>query len=1020
MRRCRSREVRFGRYGQAALWVTLLLLVPRVSETQASLRGTLVGVVSADNGSLLPDARVTIRGRSDSAMTVTDARGEFVLSTLDAGTYALTVRQLGYQPAELAAVRVIAGDTVRVRVVLTRASTQLSTVVVVRTPTSIDALSPESPRRFDRELALQLPTSRDAASVIALVPGALSGRLWGGAGAVTNNFQIDGVSMNHAGVGGDFLQLPRDWVEAIEVRGVGASAEFGNFQGGVINAITRTGTNHVRGTLRSFHEDEALTSSNFERGEIGAELAQRTEFSSELAGPIISDRLFYFIGAQFMERSLRSPALFSSTDAFLASRERQRDARAVGKLTWRRAAGERADLLVGASRQSITNAGLNGLDAVESLQRVDAPVLWYEGAWRRELTPRTTLELTLAGYSARESRTGNGGADVPAVRVIRVGNQPAYQNSEFDERRDPTSHSAIAVARHTQRALGAEHAIAAGVEFNTSTWRNEGIRTGGMTWRPYLFESVPFVANDVSTWNTTGSDWGGNTRLNTRMQSLAAFVQDDITIGERITLSPGLRVSEWTGWMTPCDASRPQTPCTSAFKAVRATAFDPRIGVSWDVTGRNTLAVKAHWGRFHQGMTALLFDRVSGANAYSNRRFYNTAPPLTDARTTFTESERDAQVGTGGFAAFFNTDVLDETGVVDGYRQPYVDQLSIALEKTMGEHWKVELVGIERRNGNVVGLLDRNAATNYTALSNIKVDQRFVFNAVLDPSGIPLVLNQLYVSNRDLVEAIRALNRGPRPGGPLCFDGWCPSDIASLLYDPGIVLTTLRDARRHYRQLTSTVTAHYARWRGEGSLTLARLVGNVDGITGHGVISNSSIPNSVSNPEFTAGPFVRPNERINFDGRLPNATEFEGKLWLTGQLPKGISAGVFFTHIIGEPTTPTFTILGRYAYRDAAGTQAPRELLPDVLGQQLFVETRGSRTYASRSLLDLHVERALPFEFASRAIVSLDVFNALGSRALIRVKTEIDDQALADPSSVLGAARQRVMPRSLRLGVRIE
>ncbi len=1013
---------------RSLLVIALFALLPDYAVAQPTF-GSLTGIVTGEDGGAIADARVIARasspsGASDSSTAITDVRGRFLIPALSAGTYTLVVRQLGYREGTLASVRVIAGDTVRLRVVLTRAPTQLSTVVVVRSPTAIDALSVETPRVIGRDIALQLPTARDASSVVALVPGAKDGRLWGGAGAITNNFQIDGVSMNHAGVGGDFLQLPRDWVETIEVRGLGANAEFGNFQGGVVNAVTRTGTNNRLATLRTYHEDEALTSSNFERGEIGAELARRTEFSGEVSGAVVRDKLFYFIGAQFMERVLRAPDLRTDASAasgdFLDAREVQRDWRAVGKLTWRRTAGERLDVILGSQDQRISNAGINGLDAVASSQRVREPTVWYEAAWKRELSPRTGLELTAAGYSARERREGNAGSGVPGVRVIRVGNQPLYRNAEFDERSEPSAQSVTFVARRAQSAWGIEHKLAAGVEASVGSWRNERIRTGGLTWRPYLSQTVPFDADDVSTWNTYGSDWGGNVRLNTRSRTLSAFLQDEITLGGRVTVSPGLRMSSWTGWMTPCSADQPDAACGAEFEAVSAGALDPRVGIAWDVTGRNTLAVKAHWGRFHQGMYALLFDRASGSNAYSNRRFYASSPTIPDPGTTFTPQQREALTGVNGFSPFFNLEILNETGTVDGYRQPYVDQLSLGIEKTLGPNWKLEVFGVQRANGNIVGLVDRNLATNYTALSDIKVDQRFISNVVLDADGRPLVLDRFFVSNRDLIEAIAALNGGPRPGGPVCFDGWCPNNVGELTYDPDIVLSTINEARRNYRQLTTTVTAQYARWQGEGSLSLNRLVGNVSGVTGHGVIVNSAIPNSVANPQFTAGPFVRPNERTNADGRLPDATEFEAKLWMTGQLPFGFAGGLFFTHIIGEPTTPTFIVLGRYMYRDAEGVIAPRELLPQVLGQQIFVETRGSRRYASRSLLDVHLEREVPLRFAAKVSISADVFNVLGSRALLRVKTEVDDQALGDPSSVLGAPRQRVAPRSLRLGVRIE
>src|SRR5439155_5797684 len=109
----------------------------------------------------------------------------------------------------------------------------------------------------------------------------------------------------------------------------------------------------------------------------------------------------------------------------------------------------------------------------------------------------------------------------------------------------------------------------------------------------------------------------------------------------------------------------------------------------------------------------------------------------------------------------------------------------------------------------------------------------------------------------------------------------CPYPVAgyyssdSLPWNPDIVLTTIPQARRVYDQLTALVRTVQPWWRAEGSVTAARLRGNVAGVTGYGTTAT----------RFSAGPFVRPNEAINFDGPLPDALELEGQAWLSARLP---------------------------------------------------------------------------------------------------------------------------------------
>lgn len=999
---------------RAAFGLLLLLGSAGVARAQGVASGAIAGIVTIASGGAAEGARVALRAATDGRVTevIVDGRGTFVLGALSAGRYRLEVRLLGHAQAVIPTLRLVAGDTLRVEVVLVPSATPLSTVVVVRSPTEVDALDPRSSQRITTETALLLPTARDAAAVVALVPGAKDGRLWGGAGTATNDYRVDGVPMNHPGVGGDFLRLPREWVDAVEVHGIGANAEFGDFQGGVIDARTRSGRDGTFRSVRSLHDPPALSATNLTGDEIGAEPAGRTEVGAEAGGAILPARLFYFTGARFVDRRVRAPALStpSPTD-FLATRERTRELRGFGKLSWLGVDGARLDVSLGAGTERTDHAGLDGLDDVSALPREESGSLWYHAAWRRSLGERTLLEARVAGSEARQSQRGGLGIPVPSVQVIRRGDLPRWQNPEFDLASRPSSHSAGLTLRRAAVRGGLAHAIALGIETSVTGWRETRLRNGHLTWRPYVADPSTFVALDATTWTTVGSDWGGEQRLRASSQALAAFLQDEVTIGTRLTIAPGLRLTRWGGWLVPC-TSDPYVPtCAGLMRAVRAVGLDPRLGLAWDVTGRGTAAIKAHWGRYHQGMYAQLFDRSSGANVYTNERFYYTAPPLADARRSFTALERDAALGPTGFSAFYDERILDESGVVRGYRQPYVDQASLTLERRFGTRWKVALLALHRRNGDIVGLVDRNLASNYTRLADIRVDHRFLPGAVIDADGDPLVLEGVWVSNRDLADAIAALNANNRdPAVVTRFGGWGPAEVASLTWDPRIELAPIPAARRRYDQLTMTLTTEHGTWRGEGSLTFARLHGNVPGVTGHGAVGD----------RFTAGPFVRPNEGLNSLGILPDATEFEAKAWMTALLPLGARGGLLLTHILGERTTPSFTLEGRYRYTDAAGTVAPEALMRQVLGQVILVEPRGSRHYASRTLLDLHLERTFAQRAATRYVLALDLLNALGSRAITRVKTSIDDLAMEDPTSYLGAPRERVYPRALRLGLRIE
>lgn len=979
--------------------VRALALVALLADT-AMAQGAIAGVVIG------PDARpiesATVRAERTDGLVVRDAvtneRGTFRLGALAPGTYVVTVHRVGYRNAELTGVRVANGQTRTLSVVLAQAPQQLSTIQVVMSPTTVNAGTAELSTQLNRTFVTLLPSGRDASSLLALVPGARKDQLWGGAPGVSNDYQLDGLSMNHPGLGGDFLALSVDWIESLDIRGLGAGAEHGNFQGGVINAITRTGSNERRYAMRTNYESPRLTATNFDLDEQGVEQAGRREIGGEALGPLARDRLFYFVAGQYVTRDMRSPNLTTAAARdFQPVREEQADLRAMGKVTWLPALGQRVDLLAGFSSADVEHAGINGVDDPTATLRVSRPMRFYGLSWNNSGNSRNQIELHIAGFTSRESRTGYQGPSIPGVQVFQPGRQPKLQNAAFDERREPSSVSASAEWR-TRQQLGTEHQLLIGGEVSRGGWRDERTRNGGLTWRPYPTDSASFNSADARTWQAVGSEWGGDIRLHSDMGNEAVFLQDQFALGPRLTLTPGIRYGHWSGYIRPrCSAA---SVACYRFEAVHAEGLDPRFGVAWDVTGRNTFAVKAHWGRYHQGMYSLFFDRVEGANVYSNQRFYYSAPPLTRSDTTFTPTQRDAPGS--GFSTFgFSESILNASGRVDGYRQPYVDQWVLAIEKSFGPSWKAELLYTHRRNGDIVGLKDRNLATNYTPIRNVRVDHRYVRGLVVGPKGERLVLPVLYVSNEDLIRALGRYRELPES-----LYGYPKSYLQALTWNPDVVLTTVPEARRRYDQITLMLRTLQPAWRAEGSLTGARLKGNVPGVAGYGTTAT----------RFSAGPFVNPNEGVNGYGYLPDALQLEGKVWATARLPYQLEGGVVYTHIVGERFAPTFEILGRYAYLDSVGRSYPIDFFGHSYGQSILIEPRGSRQYASRDVVDTHLEWRSP----RRIVLTLDLFNVFGANALVSVKTTVDDQGASDPTSLFGAPRLRVAPRTLRVGLRIE
>src|SRR5688572_18840481 len=384
---------------QLRSFVRLVSVALSLSPAIVAAQGSIAGVVVDDDRRPVAGASVVaLRGDTVAREVTTDSTGAFRLAPLAPGIYAVSARRLGHRGAEQPNIRVVAGQTVTLTVLLTRAPRQLSTIQVITSPTSVDAGTPELTISLNRQFTELLPSARTASSLIALVPGARKDQLWGGAPGVSNNYQLDGVSVNHPGLGGDFLSLSVDWIETLDVRGLGAGAEHGNFQGGIINAVTKTGSNDRRYALRTNYESPQLTASNFNIGEQGAEQAGRREIAGEALGPLAHDRLFYFVAGQYVRRELRSPDLGTTAPGdFQPLREEQTEARALAKVTWLPALGQRVDVLTGHSGLGVEHAGINGVDDPTGVPRVSRPTTFYGLSWNNTGSSRNQFHFRLAG-----------------------------------------------------------------------------------------------------------------------------------------------------------------------------------------------------------------------------------------------------------------------------------------------------------------------------------------------------------------------------------------------------------------------------------------------------------------------------------------------------------------------------------------------------------------------------------------------------------------------------------------------
>lgn len=1019
----------FGRVGRLAPLVLSLFVAIHTgwgASPLAAQGGTLVVRVSVE-GAPRPGANVVVLILDQMLYQAdTDQHGEIQLAALAAGTYTVRVQELGYR-LFTEDVRVERDEIAAVLVNLEGEAIALEGITVQSARIRIERENTEFSTRLDEVAIKMLPLAHNARDLVALTPGARPGHVWGGSNFQANNYRLDGLSANHPGVGGDALNPSINWIEEVSVRGLGAGAEYGGFQGGLIDVVTKRGTDTFQGMLRSNFEDGALNATNLVGTEIGREVARRYDIEGEVRGPLITNELYYYLsGSRIRQDREALNHLAQIEDRLAPVLEERTENKVFGKVNWAPTPGHEFIFSGAYTGVRAENFELTGFESPGAGHLYTSPTWFLNGSWRALLGDWGIFEARANRFSTDERHDSYGGTEVPGVSTFAL-TPPytAYGNAPLTLRSNPTSTSGTVETTIRLPTGSLEQVVKLGAEYTRGTFLNERTRNGELTWLPV--RSTIFDEEDPATWSRftwLPSRWGGEVYLDADVTNAAAYAQTSLSLGSRVMLSPGVRWNRWQGFLTPRGGER--------FEAVEDQAWDPRIGASIALTSSGMFVLKGHWGRFHQDLITQMFDRAAGADVFTNEEiWYYWGDRFTDPTTTFTVAERDALAAQNLFRRE-SVVSLNETGPVVDYRQPYIDQWLVAVEKQFGYGAKIEALYTERTNHDMVALVDQNRATNYTRFERVRVfdDQ----GSLLPYSGGSVFLEEVYLPNYVLLDRLRCKANTDCPDA-LMVPNMTLADSVNLTWDPDYILTQAPGARREFSQFQLTLEVAQPLWGASMSFVVSDLKGNLDNVTGY------------TDPEtFSAGPYVRVNEGVNAFGTLENFAHKEAKVSIWGNLAEKTRVGAFWTFRSGDHYSPRFRLtgLGFNQYRvntgpakmgsgglilTDRGDELDYKLFYPVEGHNVYVGPRGRPSLVRRANLDVRMEQLFNLRGSDMSL-SVELFNLLGDESITELQTMVNNgpdywynHAGTRPrtgvvaNQYYKAAQERVQPRSLRLGL---
>jgi Carboxypeptidase regulatory-like domain len=296
------------------LLAALLLLVNRINAPVAAqvASGEITGLVTDRSGAALPGATVTITDvkTQRQRVVVTTIDGAYAAVGLLPGVYQLRVTLSGFAPVVQDQLQVTTGQ--KIRLDLTLVVGQVSEEVTVRGETPIlrgesASLGAVIEQRQVSELPLNGRTFISLASLapgVALPPGSQLPRINGGRPR-TNEYLFDGISVLQPEPGQVAFFPVIDAIQEFKIESNSPPAEFGRFNGGVVNLTTKSGTNEWSGDAFEFFRHESLNARNYlQRSNPVKPSYHRSQFGGIFGGPLDPNHTFFFVDYQGQQQSI--------------------------------------------------------------------------------------------------------------------------------------------------------------------------------------------------------------------------------------------------------------------------------------------------------------------------------------------------------------------------------------------------------------------------------------------------------------------------------------------------------------------------------------------------------------------------------------------------------------------------------------------------------------------------------------------------------------------------------------------
>jgi hypothetical protein len=695
---------------------TCVFAWPDAASAQATATtGQIEGNITDEQGGALPGVSVTARnvGTGLERTVVSEEGGLYRLNLLPLGVYEVSAQLQGFANLRREGLVLRVGETLTLPLVLRLASLQ-ETVTVTSDSPLVEVARSQQASSLNETAIDSLPINgRRFQDFVLLTPGAVfepsrGGTSIGGQRGINSSYSVDGASYDNPFFGGirggergdKAYTISQEAIQEFQVSNSGYTAEFGRSGGGVVNAITKSGTNTLQGSAFWYFRDESMTADD-PFGRPPTDFSQN-QFGATAGGPIQRDKTHFFVAWDQQQQNVPFVVDFTGDPTGVPRFDGQEGTfiqtndvfTLLGRVDYQLSNNNQVWARINRS----TNTGENGIVASSpttssvannSLEKDNT--LTAVGQLNTVLSA-TRLNEFRAQFS-REDRPREPNTQDPTFTVTGfgvTGRVSFLPSLETDDRIQFVDNFTWLVGAHSFRTgfdINFTHTMqpfflsrsAGEYRFNSLADYMATINTGQQRWRDFR---QGFGRADVDFWQ----------------QEYAVFVQDTWRVRPHLTVNYGLR---YEAQINPQpDQPNPNLENSDQIPS-DANNFGPRVGFSWDPFKDNKGVVRFNTGLFYSRTPALLIVSPFTANGVAQLQL--TFTPTTAGAPVFPNTL--SAPPTGVSVPRSNVNIFDPE-----FQNPRTFQTSVGVEREILPNLTVGVDYTYADMSNLQRLFDINIA----------------------------------------------------------------------------------------------------------------------------------------------------------------------------------------------------------------------------------------------------------------------------------------------------------------------